>query len=103
MKTLFKLLGALCLVVVGILFNAWIWSTLYDLGVYPVATNIGVNLPDIPWQYFMIIPIIGMNFTGKITKSYQLDDPELWATFLGSNLVKLICVLCIYVFNSMVF
>jgi hypothetical protein len=97
----FGLLIAIPLLVIGlILFNAWYFECIYNIGLTPLFTLFDIALPAIEYKYFVFITVIigsiGLYFKDTNKKesenkvTYSIDDPVELAMGIEKAIVPII-------------
>jgi hypothetical protein len=118
----FGLLITIPLLVIGlILFNAWYFECIYNIGLTPLFTLFDIALPAIEYKYFVFITVIigsiGLYFKDTNKKesenkvTYSIDDPVELAMgiekaivpIIGNLLTKLLQLLILTIVCGMIF
>ena len=97
----FGMLIAIPLLVIGlILFNAWYFECIYNIGLTPLFTLFDIALPAIEYKYFVFITVIigsiGLYFKDTNKKesenkvTYSIDDPVELAMGIEKAIVPII-------------
>lgn len=90
MKWYKKLILVLAVVNILIFASAFIWYALYNWAIIPVIENyFTYTLPNIGYGFFIFI-LMFFSMLSKVDKTYDLEDPALYAKIFSKIITNIV-------------
>lgn len=104
MKNLIKLIAALLVMSLSVLFTGWVVYEVYQLVAVPIGLGLGLCMPHIPCMWFVLL-MMGLHTITykKPDKSYGIEDAEFWLLLVTKISTKTLCLLVVYILNLICF